>query len=107
MTRLLAIIAAVLASGCVQQGGGRANLQPLVAAAGYYGLMDAKVGPTPAPSPKGCVDGCKCGGTGKEKSGDGLAMVNCRCPDDCACKKKGAAKCQSGTCPPQTRSIVR
>jgi hypothetical protein len=34
-------------------------------------------------------------------------MVNCRCPDDCACKSKGATKCQSGACQWPTRSIVR
>jgi hypothetical protein len=29
----------------------------------------------------------KCGGTGKVKSGDGLAWVSCPCPDTCECKK--------------------
>ena len=96
--------------GCGTHAPARENLQPFVAVSGYYGLLDAQAGPTPAPEPKpsGCVEGCKCNGTGKEKSGDGLAMVNCRCPDDCACKAKGAAKqCPNGTCPLPTRSIVR
>jgi len=63
----------------------------------------------------GCVSGCGCNGTGKEKSGDGLAVVNCRCDDDCECKpseppradppvvpiKKpstGRIECRNGTC---------
>ena len=118
MTRTLALadsfgvtlLALAVASpvGCGTHAPARENLQPFVAVTGYYGLLDAAVGPTPAPEPKGCVDGCKCNGTGKEKSGDGLAMVNCRCPDDCDCKSKGAAKpCQSGACQWPTRSIVR
>jgi hypothetical protein len=40
---------------------------------------------------EGCVAGCGCNGTGKEKSGDGLAVVNCRCDDDCECKPKATS----------------
>lgn len=40
----------------------------------------------PKPPSEGCAEGCKCNGTGKERSGDGLAIVNCRCDDDCECK---------------------
>ncbi len=43
--------------------------------------------PTPDKPREGCVEGCKCNGTGKEKSGDGLAVVSCRCDDDCSCKR--------------------
>lgn len=42
--------------------------------------------PTPDKPREGCVEGCRCNGTGKERTGDGLAVVNCRCPDDCSCK---------------------
>ena len=35
---------------------------------------------------EGCVDGCACNGTGREKTGDGLSTVDCRCPDGCDCK---------------------
>lgn len=31
--------------------------------------------------------GCKCNGTKKVKSGDGLASINCQCGADCKCKK--------------------
>lgn len=77
-----------------------ANLQPLVATAGAYGVIAAQVAPTPTPTPPvptvGCEPGCKCNGTGKEKSGDGLAIVGCRCPDSCKCKqaKKAAVPTQ-------------
>jgi hypothetical protein len=68
---------------------------------------------------EGCVAGCGCNGTGKEKSGDGLEVVNCRCDDDCECKPKatspkmrsdpplkavpqktstGRIECRNGTC---------
>lgn len=34
----------------------------------------------------GCVKNCTCNGTGREKTGDGLDTVPCRCPDSCECK---------------------
>jgi len=68
----------------------RLNLQPLVATAGAYGIAEAAES-TPAPvSPDGCEAGCRCNGTGVEKSGDGLADVSCRCPETCKCKAKKA-----------------
>jgi hypothetical protein len=67
----------------------RENLQPLVAATGAYSVMES---PEPAPVPTvGCEQGCKCNGTGREKSGDGLADVDCRCPITCACKSRKAS----------------
>lgn len=43
----------------------------------------------PKPAPAGC---CKeCNGTGKVRSGDGLALVDCPCPPNCKCK---CAKCE-------------
>lgn len=44
--------------------------------------------PRPTPNPSGCVAECTCNGTGREKTGDGLSTVDCRCPDDCKCKPK-------------------
>ena len=65
------------------------NLQPLVAAAGAYSVMET---PAPPPVPTvGCEEGCKCKGTGREKSGDGLADVDCRCPITCPCKSPKAS----------------
>lgn len=65
------------------------NLQPLVAVAGAYGAMEANVSPAPAPPPPttSCDPACRCNGTGKEKTGDGLSVVACRCPDSCRCKQ--------------------
>lgn len=72
--------------------------------------------PTPDTPAEGCVDGCRCNGTGREKTGDGLSEVNCRCDDDCECKPKvepppaeppvvpikkpstGRIECRNGTC---------
>ena len=42
--------------------------------------------PTSEVPREGCEPGCKCNGTGKEETGDGLAIVPCRCDDDCECK---------------------
>jgi len=68
---------------------------------------------------EGCVEDCGCKGTGREKTGDGLDTVPCRCPDDCDCKKQaddppvvpipesatrrvkesdGRIECRNGTC---------
>ena len=72
------------------------NLQPLVAAAGAYGVMESPA-PAPAPVPTiGCEEGCKCKGTGREKSGDGLADVDCRCPITCPCKTPKASVSTKG-----------
>lgn len=37
---------------------------------------------------EGCDPECTCNGTGKEKTGDGLDTVECRCEPDCKCKQK-------------------
>ena len=70
--------------------------QPLIAVGGNYALFGKPA--VPAPTPGGCQTGCKCNGTGKEPSGDGLAIVNCRCPDSCKCKQRGATVCTTGSC---------
>ena len=62
------------------------NLQPWIAISGSYSLLSEVV-----VTPAGCETGCKCGGSGVEKSGDGLALIGCRCPATCSCKKKGTA----------------
>ena len=49
-------------------------------------LFDLPDAPTPDVPSEGCVDGCTCNGTGREKTGDGLSTVDCRCPDGCDCK---------------------
>ena len=90
---LLATVAA-LPMSCVPSlpAAQRVNLQPLVATAGAYSVMEGeRSSPTPAPVPTvGCDEGCECNGSGKEPSGDGLAIVNCRCPETCACKANKA-----------------
>lgn len=79
----------------------KAECQPFIAVAGNYSVMVSGPRPTPAPAPapkpNGCLAGCRCNGTGIEPTGDGLARVPCRCPDNCQCKSK-AASCQSGKC---------
>lgn len=95
----------IACSGCVD----RENLQPLISVAGTYALMEADRRPPPSPAKDGCVDRCKCNGTGREKTGDGLSDTACRCPDDCKCKQKSAPAamasvkasapiCTTGTC---------
>jgi hypothetical protein len=97
---------AALPLGCVPQPqpkAAKADLQPLIAVAGTYSLMvSGAENPTPAPKPNGCLEGCRCNGTGKEPTGDRLSIVSCRCEDDCACKRK-AQQCQTCPTPPTGR----
>ena len=85
--------------------------------------QDKEPAPTPDVPSEGCVDGCRCNGTGEEKSGDGLAIVPCRCEDGCECKAARAepepviadepqlvpitssSSCESGNC--QTQGVRR
>lgn len=97
--RWIVALAVVSSLGCTPAAK-HPDLTPWVAVSGHYSLLTAGAPPAPVPPAKGCVEGCKCNGTGKEKSGDGIKVVNCRCPDTCACKKKGTAPCLTGTCPP-------
>jgi len=60
-----------------------ASLVPVAFA--YFSM--AETSPEPV-SPTGCVEDCTCKGTGEERSGDGLAIVACRCPEACACKAR-------------------
>jgi hypothetical protein len=85
---LLATIATVPLSCSGRVTPMRENLQPLVAAAGAYSVRETK----PPPPPSGCEKGCQCNGTGREKSGDGLAVIPCRCEDTCVCKAPKEAR---------------
>jgi len=97
-TTLAAFIA--IFAGCSQP----VNLQPNVAAYGSYAVLEGKRLPPPAPAAEGCTEGCKCNGTGRERTGDGLSDSECRCPAGCKCKAKKAAAvttgtiCKTGTC---------
>lgn len=93
-TASLAAIFAIF-SGCAQPE----NLQPEVAAFGSYALIEGNRRPLePSPEPAGgCAEGCRCNGTGREPTGDGLSDSECRCPDGCKCKAKKAATVASGT----------
>ena len=91
--RWLALTALLALPGCqtaqsVDRAGIISELSVRVAAL----LFTQGSEPAPTPAPKdGCDVGCRCNGTGEEKSGDGLAVVSCRCEDSCKCKeeKKG------------------
>lgn len=93
-TRLLATIGLLATVGCLP----RRDLQPFVAVSGQYALMDAAVGPTPAPLP--APDGkCKaCNGTGR--LGDGRVWTVCQ-----SCGGDGivGAACKDGKCQTTTR----
>lgn len=106
---MLATVAAI-PLGCIKTAlAVRAEPQPFIAVCGTYAVLASGSEPGPAPvQPDGCAAGCKCGGTGKEKSGDGLALVGCRCPDTCKCKgavqhppatiSSKPSTCTSGSC---------
>lgn len=79
----------VLLSGCETAAAiDRADI--IAALAVRYGALSVrKTAPQPIPDVPsgGCVDGCLCNGTGREKTGDGLSEVDCRCPPTCDCKR--------------------
>lgn len=52
-------------------------------------VVNAADNPAPLPATPST---CPCNGTGKEKTGDGLAEVKCRCGDNCKCKAAKANK---------------
>ena len=78
----------LLLSGCETAAAiDRADI--IAALAVRYGALSVRKSapqPTPDVPSEGCVDGCRCNGTGREKTGDGLSEVDCRCPPSCECK---------------------
>lgn len=79
---MLPIVAAAIVAAAAE---GYNAMRPTASVGGAYGLMADATPPTPEPA-GGCVDGCPCGGTGKERSGDGIIEFDCRCPEGCECK---------------------
>jgi hypothetical protein len=107
----VAILAIAIASivGCVEQRV-KQNLQPFIAVTGNYGLLEAAVGPTPAPPAPADVCGT-CKGTGKvlERPDLPQSKVYVTCA---ACGGTGKAttrgqQCTSGTCRSVMRTTVR
>jgi hypothetical protein len=95
--RLLAL-AAVLAIGCSRGPARPTDLQPQVAAFGYYGMLQARTKPAPAPSGK-CSN---CNGKGSVSDG----RVSVKCP---VCDGKGVVSsgtCATGVCQWPTRNIT-
>lgn len=86
--RLLVTIGLLSSVGCLP----RRDLQPFIAVAGHYSILEAAVGPTPAP-PKPDTKCQACGGKGKV--GDGRIFTVCQ-----ACGGDGIAKdkCETGKC---------
>lgn len=112
----------LIATGCnAPSVVNRADIIAALAVGYAAAIVNQDKGPEPTPDvpSEGCVDGCRCNGTGEEKSGDGLAIVPCRCDDDCECKAARAepepvvkdepqlvpitssSSCESGNCQPQ------
>ncbi len=124
-----ACVLLLLLSGCETAAAiDRADI--IAALAVRYGALTVR-NPAPQPTPdipsKGCVDRCRCNGTGREKTGDGLSEVDCRCPPTCDCKPARAAaandadplplvsipqatssdNCADGSCSPQPVQTYR
>lgn len=82
------LLSAVLLAGCETAAEiDRADI--IAALAVRYGALsvrDREPQPAPDVPSEGCVAGCRCNGTGREKTGDGLSEVDCRCPPTCDCK---------------------
>ena len=83
MTRLVAMLGVIVSTvGCVRDDS--PICRPFVSVTFAYGSRSLSKPVTPQ---EGCEAGCGCNGTGEERSGDGLAVVACRCPDTCDCKQ--------------------
>lgn len=86
--RLIAIALIVLCCGCqTREVVTQAELAECFAEAAYAAVRARKAPPAP-PSPEQCCSKCGKDGLppGKVRSGDGLAIVSCPCPDTCKCK---------------------
>ena len=84
--KYLILIALVSTIGCSVEveTRQRPTTRPFVSVTMAFGAMGYEQPPV---SPQeGCEEGCGCNGTGEERSGDGLAVVACRCPETCECK---------------------
>lgn len=92
MCRRMLVAAVVVFAGC--NPANQDDLRPLVAAAGYYSLMQGAVpGPAPAPAPKpGPVQCRNCRGLGYLTDG----TVRTLCP---VCKGNKVTSCPDGNCP--------
>lgn len=90
--KLLAVVAALLLAGCSQSVTVSVPLPGIIAELSVSATVAMmKQDPAAPDEPTdGCVRGCTCKGTGKEKTGDGLDTVPCRCPDSCECKAKAS-----------------
>lgn len=88
MRILFATIGLLFASaGCAERAPPANELRPFVAVTGLYSVW-AMAPPEPVAPQSGCAEGCRCGGTGRERTGGGETTIECRCPASCACKKK-------------------
>lgn len=79
----LAIATVVLLAGC----SGNQSHVPTQVGPACVALSFASMVATDAPR-GGCCQ--ECGGTGKVRSGDGIAMVGCQCDESCPCKASAA-----------------
>jgi len=88
MIHLVAIIGVLVSTlGCAQpRRSERPICRPFVSVTFAYCARSLDRAPPVSPE-TGCEEGCKCNGTGEERSGDGLAVVACRCPESCDCKQ--------------------
>lgn len=78
------------------------ELRTFVAAClAYHALSYTEAAPTPA----GCEEGCRCGGTGVERSSDDQEDVACRCPETCPCKAKKAPVSTPGPTAPPAKQV--
>lgn len=93
----------VLLSGCTPSAAAQIDRPKIISEIAVRTacvLFNQPGAPTPDGPIEGCVEGCTCNGTGREKTGDGLSTVDCRCPDGCDCKS--ASKQETPTPPAKT-----
>lgn len=100
-TARVLLIAALVAVGCSRAPQDRPNLQPQVAAFGYYGVLEAQAKPAPKPAPGGKCANCN----GKGSVSDGRVSVKCPVCDGRGVVS-GSKSCTNGVCQWPTRNIT-
>lgn len=90
MKRLILMLLVVAVGGCTAAPDHIPLLCEAFSDAAYEVTKAEASKPAPDEEPAKCCSECK--GTGKVRSGDGLSIVGCPCPDTCECKKHDAAR---------------
>lgn len=102
--RIAVLFVALLAAGCSPGAPPRSMVGPAC-----VGLAFASLTPAEAPAePEKCCGRCGKNGLprGKVRSGDGIAIIDCGCPDTCECKQPQASPAAAQAAPRATVQCI-